>query len=105
MKIEVEIDRQFLKNIRKSEIFWAVILLIALVLLGIYFTPGLFYVWGIGSLYTIIELLDIESKHGRIWQLLMPITWLVLIVGFSYVGFVWVFEKTIGRFNNYLDNL
>jgi hypothetical protein len=105
MKIEVEIDWQGLRSVRKSEIFWAVILLIALVLLGIFFTPGLFYVWGVGSLYTIIELLDIDSERGRLWQLLMPITWLILIVGFSYIGLVWVFEKTIGRFNNYLDNL
>ena len=57
----------------------------------------------IGSLLTVGFVLD-EHTENQYWILLMPITWVVLLIVGICLFLGWGFSKTIAPFNDWLDS-
>lgn len=90
------------RRIRRSQLFWLAIYIVALVAIGFISLSMLGLILIFGSFLTICIVMD-GSEENHIWIYLMPITWAFFIFGSILYCIVNGYEYTIGRFNKWLD--
>ena len=98
-----------MKNVRSwyykpSEIFWFIIFVILLIIIGFISKILLTVILLIGSVISIGSYEKTGSGKINIWVLAMPICWLAIILYGVFYCSGWLYERTIIRFNDWLNS-
>jgi len=88
---------------KKSQKFWMAIYIVALIIIGFISLPALFVIWGFGSVVALGVIMDDAIDRNASWFYLMPLTWLILLLGVVLVGMHELYENTIKKFNDKMD--
>lgn len=91
------------EEVSRSELFWTSLLLISLIIVGIVSLELLAVVLLFGSFFVMAFALDDDDNVPVLWMFLMPITWAILIMMGIILGITWIYEKSIVKFNNWLN--
>lgn len=93
------------KNLPKSVKFWNAVALASLIVTAFIGSDILGSALLIGSVIVFAMTLDgILDTEKHLWAFFMPITWLILIIAAIVVLGIFVYSKTIGKFNDWLDD-
>jgi hypothetical protein len=102
-KILKEIGEEW-EKIPNSVKFWNSLVLLLLISVGLYSINTLVILWVIGSLLTIATIIENIHTDKHLWVFLMPITWFFILIGLFIMACMFIYERTISRFNNWLDS-
>lgn len=93
------------EKIKKSELFWTGLLLVVLIIIGIIKLEFLYVILGMGSLIAIGAMFDrgLDDDDVSLWLFLMPITWVLIIFARLGLGLAWLYDRTIQKFNSWLN--
>ncbi len=94
-------------KIKKSDIFWTIILLIPTVL-SLYIPEDLvhfMYIMLFGGAFSFFRLIhyDIFPFKFRLYEFIFPVAWSYLFIVFVKISFEYI-ENKLQQFNNNLDN-
>lgn len=89
---------------RKSQKFWMAIYIVALIIIGFISLPVLGLILAGGSFVALGVIMDGSSDENASWIYLMPLIWFIFLVGMIGLFIHSLYEKTIKKFNDKMDN-
>ena len=105
-QLEMNIFKKALKALQKdysnAEIFWNVIVYLAYIIILFIDVEAAFIISGFGSLLMLGLCLD-KKEHFELWY---PLTWLfyILLIIMGIISLcMWLYERTLRKFNNWLN--
>jgi hypothetical protein len=104
MKKALKEIRKEWKKIPNSVKFWNSLVLLLLISVGLYSIDVLYVVLFIGSFLAIATIINGHDVDKHFWMFFMPITWFFIFVGLLGMIGLFVYEKNIARFNEWLDS-
>jgi hypothetical protein len=96
------------KELPNSVKFWNGLVLLGLIIVGIIDVDILMIVWGIMSILAFAGFFDSLGGDEKfiernLWVWFTPLTWGVMLLGLLIMGCMKLKEKTIDKFNNWLN--
>lgn len=84
--------------------FWNLLLVAALIIVGILSLELLALLMLFGSAIAVAMFFDQADIENHLWIWLMPITWLLILLGIIVGVGIFINERLIQRFNKWLDS-
>lgn len=89
---------------KKSVVFWNALLVVCIYSIGFYDIQAMMGFLLIGSCAGWLVATESKDDHNHLWITFMPGTWFVLAVVGIVMGLGLLYDITIIKFNNWLDN-